>query len=48
LCDGPGATLYDRLANGWMMPPGPWGLKDRTFSMRFSLKRDDVTATRNQ
>jgi hypothetical protein len=27
---------YDRLANGWAMPPGEWGEVDHTFSMRFS------------
>ena len=34
----PGKYLleYDRLANGWHMPPGPYGDKDRTFSMVFS------------
>ena len=40
---------YDRLANGWKMPPGPWhkrGLngswdRDHTYSMRFTLKSDD-------
>ena len=32
---------YDRLANGWKMPPGPWGDCDYTFSMRFTLKSDD-------
>jgi hypothetical protein len=40
---------YDRLANGWKMPPGPWhkrGLNgswdhDHTYSMRFTLKSDD-------
>ena len=31
----------DRLANGWKMPPGPWGDSDHTFSMRFTLKSDD-------
>jgi hypothetical protein len=32
---------YDRLANGWKMPPGRWGDSDQTFSMRFTLKSDD-------
>jgi len=35
---------YDSLANGWKMPPGPWGKKDHTFSMRFTLKSDDHNA----
>jgi hypothetical protein len=29
---------YDRLANGWKIPPGPWGDRDYTFSMRFTLE----------
>ena len=33
--------LYDRLANGLQYPPGPYGSKDRTFSLRFKLKSDD-------
>ena len=28
---------YDRLANGWKMPPGLWGDRDRTFAMQFSV-----------
>jgi hypothetical protein len=27
---------YDRLANGWDFPPGIWGTRDFTFSMRFT------------
>jgi hypothetical protein len=35
---GPGRYLleYDRLANGWHYPPGPYGDKDYTFAMAFS------------
>ena len=35
--DGDGTLIvhYDRLANGWPGPPGQWGDRDRTFSLRF-------------
>ena len=29
---------YDRLANGWASPPGPWGVLDMVFSLRFSMQ----------
>lgn len=35
LGDGVALVQYDRLAHGWSEPPGPWGDRDRTFSMRF-------------
>eukprot|EP01052_Picozoa_sp_SAG31_P039203 SAG31_NODE_5392_length_2565_cov_6.687753_2_plen_181_part_00 len=30
-------VVYDRLANGWGEPPGPWGAADAIFSMAVSL-----------
>ena len=30
-------VVYDRIANGWDMPPGPWGAEDAVFSMRVAL-----------
>jgi hypothetical protein len=42
LGSGQYVVLYDRLANGWHFPPGPWGDRDRTFSLRFSAKTDDA------
>ena len=30
-------VVYDRLANGWNEPPGPWGTTDSVFSMLVSL-----------
>lgn len=28
---------YDRLANGWHYPPGPYGTEDRVFTMRIHI-----------
>jgi hypothetical protein len=30
-------VVYDRIANGWDMPPGPWGTRDAIFSMRVTF-----------
>lgn len=30
-------VVYDRLANGWKEPPGPWGTADAVFSMAVSF-----------
>jgi hypothetical protein len=30
-------VVYDRLANGWSFPPGPWGDSDAIFSMVVTL-----------
>lgn len=30
-------VVYDRIANGWDMPPGPWGTQDAIFSMRVAF-----------
>ena len=30
-------VVYDRLANGWSLPPGPWGDSDAIFSMVVTL-----------
>ena len=32
-------VVYDRIANGWDMPPGPWGASDAIFSMRVTLRQ---------
>ena len=34
--DGEYVLLYDRLANGWHDPPGPYGDQDRAFAMKMS------------
>ena len=34
--EGEYVLLYDRLANGWSAPPGPYGDKDSAFAMRLS------------
>uniref|UniRef100_A0A7S0P3D7 Sialidase domain-containing protein n=1 Tax=Calcidiscus leptoporus TaxID=127549 RepID=A0A7S0P3D7_9EUKA len=35
--NGTMVLFYDRLGNGWKEPPGPWGDRDRTFSLRFRI-----------
>mgnify|MGYP003338267515 CR=1 FL=1 len=35
-------VVYDRLANGWKEPPGPWGAADAVFSMVVSLSVADL------
>jgi hypothetical protein len=35
-------VVYDRLANGWKEPPGPWGPGDAVFSMVVSLSAADL------
>lgn len=35
-------VVYDRLANGWQEPPGPWGTSDALFSMSVSLSQQEL------
>ena len=46
-------VTYDRLADGWLGPPGRNGRDDRVFAMRVSVRRasakpdDDATALKS-